>query len=267
MSCHTIGMGYTSYNYVADVELEPRVPFLSLEFDALDVGETVAALVDRADRNLPLSYIVTPNVDHLVRLNAEPQLRPLYKNAEITVCDSRILEILARLEGKHLPAAPGADIVENLICNHISPDEKFVLIGGDVDVIEALARDYGLTNIAWHEPPMGLRNNPEAVRKAAEFICQNNERFAFLCVGSPQQEMIAMEAKRLGYGKGIALCCGASLDFLSGKATRAPRWMREARLEWLHRLASEPKRLWKRYLIDGPRIFGIWWKSRNTTMA
>ena len=62
---------------------------------------------------------------------------------------------------------------------------------------------------------------------------------------------------------GIGLCVGASLDFLGGKAERAPKWMQQARLEWLHRLAQEPKRMWKRYLVDGPKIAFLWWEWRK----
>ncbi|MAK59669.1 MAG: glycosyltransferase [Ponticaulis sp.] len=256
-------MGYTALTLPPDLALETRVNFMGLEFDAFDTKGTVQVLLEMADRTPPLTYLVTPNVDHMVRLDNEPDLRPLYDHAGLIVCDSRILELLARLDRKPLPASPGADVVEKLILDHIEPGEKIVLIGGDVNLVEALARDHGITNVAWHAPPMGLRHNPDAVKKAAEFVCRHNERFAFVCVGSPQQEMIAYEAAKMGTGKGVALCCGASLDFLTGKTTRAPKWMREARLEWLHRLTSEPRRLWKRYLVDGPRIFRIWMKSRQ----
>lgn len=257
-------MGYQALSFPPDAVIEPRRKFMGLDFDPLDTAETVTALLDLADRELPLSYVVTPNVDHMVRLDREPDLVPLYENAGLTVCDSKILSLLSRLEGRSLPTAPGSDVTSELIRHAISPAEKIVIIGGDADTLEALARDYGLTNIAWHAPPMGLRTNPDAVRKAAEFICQHNERFAFICVGSPQQEMVAFEAMKLGRGRGVALCCGASLDFLTGKAKRAPLWMRNASLEWLHRLLSQPGRLWKRYLVDGPKVFRIWMKTRTS---
>ncbi len=247
----------------ADFAVDPeRIEFMGLTFDPLDTEGTVVELVRRADRGCDITYLVTPNVDHMVRLDAEPDLRPLYTDAGMLVCDSRILELFAKFESKELPAAPGADIVEALIRDHIKSDEKIVVIGGDEGIIESLARDYGIAKVAWHNPPMGLRNKPDEVRKAAEFLVSENERFAFLCVGSPQQEMVAREALRLGRGKGVALCCGASLEFLAGRVERAPLWMRNARLEWLHRLLSEPKRMWRRYLVDGPRIFAIWRKHK-----
>ena len=70
-------------------------------------------------------------------------------------------------------------------------------------------------------------------------------------------------ALTMGDCTGIGLCVGASLDFLGGKAQRAPKWMQQTRLEWLHRLAQEPQRMWKRYLVDGPKVVFLWWEWRK----
>ncbi len=257
-------MGYSSLSFSdAPLASAEKILFMGLHFDPLDLEALIDAtnLHIRMDRDL--TYVVTPNVDHMVRLEKEPQLKPLYEAAGFSVCDSRVLELLARFEGKPLPAAPGADIVETLLREHIQEDDRIVVLGGGPDIIEGLVREFGLENIAWHDPPMGLRHNPVAIDAAARFLIKHNEGYAFLCVGSPQQEMVAKRAVEIGGGKGVALCCGASLDFLTGKVERAPLWMRKARLEWLHRLFSEPKRLWKRYLVDGPRVFKLWMKSRK----
>jgi exopolysaccharide biosynthesis WecB/TagA/CpsF family protein len=101
---------------------------------------------------------------------------------------------------------------------------------------------------------MGLRTNAAARRDAANFITRSGARFSFIAVGSPQQEMIAAEAKKIAGAKGLALCIGASLEFLTGRTKRAPRFMQRLSLEWAHRLLSDPKRLWRRYLVEGPRI-------------
>ena len=105
---------------------------------------------------------------------------------------------------------------------------------------------------------MGLRRNPEAVQACAEFIKNHPSRYVFICVGSPQREMVAKAALELEGTVGLGLCVGASLDFLAGRTKRAPKWMQSIRMEWLFRLMSEPKRLWRRYLIEGPKIFLIW---------
>ena len=105
---------------------------------------------------------------------------------------------------------------------------------------------------------MGLRHKPDEIAKTAEFIAAHPSRYVFICVGSPQQELVAKAALERDDCVGLGLCVGASLDFLTGRVKRAPKWMQSARLEWLHRLGSEPGRLWKRYLIEGPKVFGIW---------
>jgi len=243
------------------------VSFLGLEFKPMPVPDAVAALVamagPRGEGINPFSYLVTPNVDHMIRLEGAPDLRPLYDGAGLLVNDSRILEALAGRDGLVFPASPGADIVEALFTGEIKPDEPVVVIGStDADVAKVAAK-FGLTNIHRHEAPMGLKHKPEAVLAAAQFMAAHPARFHFLCVGSPQQEMVALAAKELGDVVGVGLCCGASLDFLSGSTARAPEWMRKTRLEWLHRMLSEPGRLVKRYLIDGPKIFSMWRKWRK----
>ena len=239
------------------------VSFLGLDFQPMPVADVVADLVAMAGAGGPFQYVVTPNVDHMIRLNAEPALRPLYEGAGLLVNDSRILETLAGRDGLDFPASPGADIVAALFESEITSDEAVVVIGSTDEDVARVAAKYGLTNIHRHEAPMGLRKKPEAIAAAAAFMAAHPARFHFLCVGSPQQEMVALAAKELGGVIGIGLCCGASLDFLSGRTKRAPEWMKRARLEWLHRMLSEPRRLVKRYLLDGPKIFSIWRKWRR----
>lgn len=237
--------------------------FMGLEFRPMPVAEIVEVLGPLADPARAFQYVVTPNVDHIVRLEADDRLRGLYDAADILLNDSRILETLARRDGVELPASPGADIVAALLNRDIAPDDPVTVIGTEQGDVEIICERFGLTNLAWHAPPMGLRNKPEAIAEAAAFMAAHPARFHFLCVGSPQQEMVALAAKQRGDVMGVGLCCGASLDFLSGKTARAPEWIRTARLEWLHRMLSEPKRLTKRYIVDGPRILSIWRKYRK----
>ncbi len=238
------------------------VRFLGLDFEPMDTASAATRLDLESGMGGPFSYVVTPNVDHCVRLEREPALRPLYDGASLLLNDSRILEILAARDGKELTASPGADLVETLLRDHIDPHEPVVVIGCEAEDIEALKSRYGLTKLHWHAPPQGLRTKPEAIAEAAAFMAAHKARFHFLCVGSPQQEMVAHAATLRGDVEGVGLCCGASLDFLTGKTARAPAWMRAARLEWLHRLASNPRRLARRYLVDGPRILRIWRRMR-----
>jgi len=238
------------------------VRFLGLMFHPMSVADAAVKLGRDASVDSSFSYVVTPNVDHLVRLDKEPRLRTLYDRAGTILNDSRILEILAKRDGHTFPASPGADIVEYLFRHEIDPNEPIVVIGCTAEDVRVISGLFNLTDVRWHDAPMGLRKNPEAVAACAAFMAENPARFHFICVGSPQQEMVAWAAAERGDVKGVGLCCGASLDFLSGKTSRAPEWMRRMRLEWFHRLLSEPRRLTKRYIVDGPAILRIWRKHR-----
>jgi N-acetylglucosaminyldiphosphoundecaprenol N-acetyl-beta-D-mannosaminyltransferase len=238
------------------------VSFLSLNFAPMDAATLFARVVEASGRKDGFRYLVTPNVDQMVRLHAQPQLRELHEDAWVNVNDSRILEVLANWSGLDLPACPGSDLTGRILADAIDPSEPIVIIGGSQSVIDAVIERYKLKDVRWYQPPMGLKTNPEAVQATAQFCIDNPARFTFICVGAPQQEMVARAIKLSGKATGIGLCVGASLEFLAGARQRAPVWMQKARLEWLFRLASEPKVLWKRYLIEGPKIFAIWWQWR-----
>jgi exopolysaccharide biosynthesis WecB/TagA/CpsF family protein len=106
---------------------------------------------------------------------------------------------------------------------------------------------------------MGFIKNEEAIAAAVEFVVAHPADLVFICVGSPQQELFANRLLSDGRAQGIGLCVGASLDFLAGTSTRAPRWMQYAHLEWLHRLIREPRRLWRRYILGFvPLVLTVW---------
>jgi N-acetylglucosaminyldiphosphoundecaprenol N-acetyl-beta-D-mannosaminyltransferase len=220
-------------------------------------------VVQAASANLPFGYLVTPNVDILVRLNDNPAIQYLFDDAWACVNDSRIVQTLGSLSGLTLPACPGSDLTKRLFEEVIDPDEPVVIIGGAQNVVESIQAKFGLTNMRWHCPPMGLRTNPEAIAAAAQFCADHPARFVFLCVGNPQQEMVAHAIKMRGDCKGLGLCVGASLEFLAGTRARAPQVVQWLRLEWLFRLLNEPKTLWRRYILEGPKIFKIWQSWRK----
>jgi exopolysaccharide biosynthesis WecB/TagA/CpsF family protein len=244
-----------------DWRITPRsYEFVGATFDPLTPMQTLARAKWMSAQH-EFCYIVTPNVDHIVRLWKEPDVfKPLYDASWLSVCDSRILELLAKVSKVPLKAVPGSDLTAQLFDNVISKEEAITVIGADDEIIAEIKKLYGIRKINHLEPPMGLRKKPEEVAKCAEYIAKHPARYVFICVGSPQQEMIAKACLERGDCVGLGLCVGASLEFITGRVKRAPKWMQKIRLEWLFRLMSEPRRLWKRYLIEGPKIFWIWAK-------
>jgi exopolysaccharide biosynthesis WecB/TagA/CpsF family protein len=110
-------------------------------------------------------------------------------------------------------------------------------------------------NIVVHTPPMGFITSQDQVQQCVDFVVKTQAPLTFLALGMPQQEILARHIADHSQARGVGLCIGASIDFLTGKQRRAPVWIQEAGLEWLHRLLSEPRRLASRYLIECPRIF------------
>ncbi len=237
--------------------------FLGFSFSGLDLDAATDAVTARASLDARFAYVVTPNVDHVVGLAAEPGRRPLYDAAWLTLNDSQVLRSLGARAALDLPLATGADLTERLFDTVIDRREPITIIGGDEDTVSELKRRYFLSDVRWHRPPMGLKQRPGAIVRAAAFAAAQRSRFTFICVGAPQQEMIAYAISQHPDATGVGLCVGAGLEFLSGHKLRAPRWMRAAGLEWAHRLVNEPARLWRRYLVTGPRVFSLFaaWRA------
>jgi exopolysaccharide biosynthesis WecB/TagA/CpsF family protein len=226
------------------------------QIDDLDLARFLR-LAERFD-GARCAYAVTPNVDHLIRCHEDAAYRELYRGADYVLLDSRFTALLLRvIRGLKLPVCPGSDLLPKLFDTIIQPADRLVLIGGTADQAQTLARRYGLSNLQHHNPPMGFIKDRAAVEECLEFIERASPfRFCFVVVGAPQQEMLAHELKARARARGLVLCLGASLNFLTGIERRAPIWMRHVGLEWLYRLLQDPRRLTRRYLVRGPRIFG-----------
>jgi N-acetylglucosaminyldiphosphoundecaprenol N-acetyl-beta-D-mannosaminyltransferase len=200
------------------------------------------------------AYVVTPNVDHFYRLDM-PQddlFRLVYANADLRVCDSRIVQKLSVLEGKSIRnVVPGSDLTERLLASSWARTAKIMIVGPELEDVDFVKRKFSLVNVTSCSPPMGFIKSEVEVATCVDMVIRSSAELVLLAVGSPQQEILAYRIKKAALNakdKGaIVLCVGASLDFLSGKAVRAPRLMQLLHLEWLHRLCSSPKRLVPRY--------------------
>ena len=230
------------------MKLQPRrgaaANFLGLEFDDMEKRGTVRDVLSLSEADA-FSYVVTPNVDHLVRLHgrtADDALWTSYRGATLCLCDSRILRALASLSGIHLPLNPGSDLTAGILL-YPTGVENALVVGGDARLISGLRARYPHITWAHLEPPQGLLADPAARREVVDFVEVSSARLTFLAVGSPQSELICAALAERDRAKGVALCIGASLEFLTGIKRRAPGWMQVMGLEWLFRLVTEPKRL------------------------
>lgn len=234
---------------------------LAIDNYALD---EFCALLQAEDTTDALQYVVTPNVDHIIRYCDEPDFRRFYQGASYVLLDSRFLAKLlrwARKWPKPPQACPGSDLTATIFLRLLRPQDRVLLIGGS-EIQAAVLRDrFGLADFHHFNPPMGFIRDAEATETCLKWIERLGPfRFCFVAVGSPQQEQLAFMLKQRNHARGIVLCVGASINFLTGTERRAPLWMQHLGVEWLFRLLQSPRRLAHRYLLRGPRIF--WLLSR-----
>lgn len=204
-------------------------------------------------------FVVTPNVDHLIRYHEDPGFRALYAAADYVLLDSRFLSHVLRFwRGLRVRVCPGSDLTEQLFRTVIQKGDRILVIGGRSWQVEWLGRRYNLDNLEHFNPPMGFARESGTLEACLAFIEAHSPfRFCFIAVGCPQQELVAQRLKARGRANGLALCIGASIDFLTGAQRRAPRWMQHIGMEWLYRALQNPVRLGRRYFVRGPFIFPL----------
>jgi len=202
-------------------------------------------------------YVVTPNVDHVIRHYHDPEFRAMYAQAAYVFLDSHFLaHVIRLLKRRRHRVSPGSDLTAAVISSVIKPNDVVVMVGGSAAQAQALRERFGLKALRHIDPPMNFIRDESAVECCLRAIEESSPfRFCFLAIGSPQQEIIAQKLKERGVARGLALCIGASINFITGIEKRAPLWIRESGFEWLFRLVRNPKRLARRYLVRGPRIF------------
>lgn len=250
--------GVTDDRRAADV-----VEFLGLPFHTWSLDRVRDWLIAR-NADSPFAYVVTPNVDHMIRLaDAPATVRRAYEEADLRLCDSRVLARLAGLAGARLGVVPGSDLTADLFRSVLRAGDRLCLVGGgegDGARLEAL---YPGIAVMQHRPPMGLRDDAAARATAVDAAIAAHAAVTLFAVGSPQQELLAREMADRPEARGTALCIGASIDFLIGSQRRAPLLVQRMSLEWAWRLLSDPRRLARRYLVEGPTILPLVWRWRR----
>ena len=211
----------------------------------------------------PYGYVVTPNVDHVIKLMDGRVDRDLYQGADLKVCDSRVLAHLARLRGLTLPVYPGSDMTADLLASPVADGLTIGVFGPDRAAFEDLKARYPNRTFSFIAAPMLTPATPAWAAAVDAAACADWD-VLLACVSFPKQEQFAHALREAGRQKGVALCVGASVDFLTGRQQRAPRIFQRLSLEWLHRLLIQPRRMFRRYVIEGPAIFG--WFIRHEVL-
>ena len=220
-------------------------------------------------------YVVTPNVDHVVMADVDPELRAVYDGASLSLVDGMPLLWLSRMLGRPFPEkVSGSDLVRPLMERAAQRGWRVFFLGAAPGIADKAAQilcaEYpNLQIVGTYSPPLGFERDPTTAEQTLELVSVARADIALFALGCPKQELL-MHRWRSGLGSTVALGIGATLDFIAGHVRRAPSWMSNAGLEWVYRLTQDPRRLAHRYLVRDRAIVGIAWRmfrGRSATEA
>ena len=214
------------------------------------------------------SYVVTPNVDHIVRLENDIEFKKVYDHASLVLTDGMPLVWYSRMGGTPIKEKVSGSDLFPAVCKMASYKHYSMFFLGAAEGVAAKAAqvvmtDYpGLDVVGTYSPSLGFENNSDETAKIISMIRDANPDILILALGSPKQEKFYYKIKD-SMNVPMTLSIGATLDFIAGNVKRSPKWMSNHGLEWLYRIFQEPSRMSKRYLVDDKDIFKLFWKYRK----
>lgn len=226
-------------------------------------------LLSEVLEKLKSGIVFTPNVDHIIKLQNDRDFYQTYDLADYRLCDSQILVYASKFLGTPIKQKiSGSDFFPAFYSYHKNNEEiKIFLLGADkgvaVQAQEKINSKVGRQIIVGaYSPSFGFEKNEEECLEIVGIINESGATVLAVGVGAPKQEKWICKYKDLLPNIKIFLAIGATIDFEAGNVKRSPQWMSQAGLEWLYRLSSEPKRLWKRYLVEDLPFFWLVLKQK-----
>jgi N-acetylglucosaminyldiphosphoundecaprenol N-acetyl-beta-D-mannosaminyltransferase len=201
-------------------------------------------------------WVVTSNIDTLRRHVFEPAFRQLLAAATLFVADGMPLVWASMLQGSPLPArVSGSNLISSLSAAAAQHGHSVFLLGGDPGTAEAAAavlleNNPGLRVAGTCCPPFGFERDPQQLQAIRDALLQAAPDIIYVGLSCPKQEWLISQLKP-ALPASWWLGLGHSFSFLARRTARAPRWIQHAGMEWLHRLLQEPRRLARRYLVQG----------------
>ena len=229
---------------------------LGVEFACLTETQAVEWVCDRASSGVG-AFVVTANLDHLRRCCVDPEYRTLVEESDLVVADGMPLIWASRVQGAPLlpERVAGSSMTIALCAQAASRGLSVYLLGGDEGVAEEAAatlidKHPDIRIAGFHCPPFGFEKDESEMELIRSKLAEAKPDLILVALGSPKQEKL-IRAIRGTCPEACWMGVGISLSFITGDVVRAPKWVQRAGLEWLHRLIQEPRRLFKRYIVQG----------------
>ena len=213
-------------------------------------------------RSLKQGVLVTPNIDHLVKLQKNKELYNLYSKAEWIVCDSKVIYLFSRLLQCSLrDVIPGSSFFPNFYMYHKDDmDCRIFLLGAmegvAVKAMENINQKVGRKIVVGaYSPSYGFEKEQNENEEIYKMINESGANVVLVGVGCPKQEKWIFTHKDKMPEVDIWMALGATIDFEAGNIKRAPRIFQILAMEWFYRFLKEPRRLFRRYFIDDIQFF------------
>lgn len=261
------------------ISSEPQCELLAPpKFNVIGVGVSIVNMkvalktIDGWIANQSKNFVCIRDVNGVMHCRKDNEYKRIHDNAGLVTPDGMPIIWLARLMGiKDIERVCGSDLMAALCEQTMENGYKHFFYGGKPDVVERLAANlrkrYPHIRIAGtYSPPFRPLTGQEEDKMVA-MINHSRADIVWVGLGSPKQEYwMAQHAAHIDAA--VLIGVGAAFDFLAGTGKRAPVWMQRSGLEWLYRLLSEPRRLWRRYLTVTPRFIPLallqLWRLRHT---
>lgn len=243
----------------------------SIPIDATSFAEAMR-VIDRMIESRAGGAAYTPNVDHVVQAEEDQALRAAYEDADLRLADGTpIVWASWLLGGPILEKISGSDLTMPLLRLAEARGWRVYLFGGGSGVgeqaaLRCLDRHPRLRIVGVDDTVVSLDQGDPSFEAICDRIRQTHAQLVLVALGCPKQEIWIHRARRVLPSVAF-VGVGSSLDYIAGTLTRAPRWMSRVGLEWLFRLLTEPRRLWRRYLLRDPRFLGVLLRSARARRA
>jgi N-acetylglucosaminyldiphosphoundecaprenol N-acetyl-beta-D-mannosaminyltransferase len=245
----------------------PAMNILGTRVDPTSYHEATAVIAEWAAHSLS-KYVCVATVSQVMEGHDAPAFQVVMNEADLVTPDGMPLVWGLRLLGcKGATRVYGPDLTPIVLARAAADGLPVGCYGGSPHVLDQFvrvmkARLAELQIVYAYSPPF-RELTPDEDRRVVQEINSSGARILFVAIGNPAQELW-MAAHR-GKVQAVMVGVGAAFDFLSGAKRQAPRWMMGIGLEWLFRLATEPRRLWKRYLKHNPRFVALFARQLLTT--
>ncbi|MCB2220165.1 MAG: WecB/TagA/CpsF family glycosyltransferase [Bacteroidetes bacterium] len=214
--------------------------------------------------------LITPNVDHLMKLQRDKEFYQIYQKADYVTVDSQIVKMAMKFLGTPVKEViTGSGFLPSFYTYHKdNPDMRIFLLGaapGVADIAmqkinEKVGRDIV---VGAYSPSFGFEKNEEECQKIINMLNNSPANVLVVGVGAPKQEKWIYKYKQKLENIKIYLAIGATIDFEAEKVKRAPVIMQKLAIEWLYRLVKEPRRLWRRYIVEDMPFFALILKQKR----